>query len=85
MFTFWGTGATLYGIKLCLEISLAGFMEHEICEDAVGFVTDSCSHMDNGEAIVAFKSFILWDFVDENHIDAVFDKGLGARKLLMLS
>ncbi|MGB5055403.1 MAG: hypothetical protein WBO24_13505 [Nitrospirales bacterium] len=49
------------------------------------FLTDCCSHMDYGEAIIALKSFIFWPFVDENNVEAVFDKGLGARKLLTLS
>jgi hypothetical protein len=41
MFTFGGTGTTLYGMKLGLEKSLPGFMEHGIREDAVVFASDS--------------------------------------------
>lgn len=85
MFTFGGTGTALCNIKLCLQISLTDFMKHGIREDAVVFTTDCCSPMDYGDAIVALKSFILWHFVDENNVEAVFDKGLGARNLLTLS
>lgn len=41
MFTFGGTGTTLYGIKLSLEKALPGAMEHGIREDAVVFASDS--------------------------------------------
>ncbi len=41
MFTFGGTGTTLYGIKLGLEKALPGAMEHGIREDAVVFASDS--------------------------------------------
>lgn len=41
MFTFGGTGTTLYGIKLGLEKSLPGAMEYGIREDAVVFASDS--------------------------------------------
>ncbi|HNP61035.1 MAG TPA: pyridoxal-dependent decarboxylase [Nitrospirales bacterium] len=41
MFTFGGTGTTLYGMKLGLEKSLPGSMEHGIREDAVVFASDS--------------------------------------------
>lgn len=48
-------------------------------------VTDCCCYMDYREQIVGLKSFILWPFVDENNVEAVLDKVLGARKLLTLS
>lgn len=41
IFTFGGTGTILYGIKLGLEKSLPGAMEHGIREDAVVFASDS--------------------------------------------
>lgn len=41
LFTFGGTGTTLYGIKLGLEKSLPGGMEHGIREDAVVFASHS--------------------------------------------
>ncbi len=41
MFPFGGTGTMLYGIKLGLEKSLPGSMEHGIREDAVVFASDS--------------------------------------------
>ena len=40
IFTFGGTGTTLYGIKLGLEKSLPGAMEHGIREDVVVFASD---------------------------------------------
>lgn len=41
LFTFGGTGTTLYGIKLGLEKSIPGAMENGIREDAVVFASDS--------------------------------------------
>jgi L-2,4-diaminobutyrate decarboxylase len=41
IFTFGGTGTILYGIKLGLEKSLPGAMEHGIREDAVVLASDS--------------------------------------------
>ncbi len=40
VFTFGGTGTTLYGMKLGLEKALPGSMEHGIREDAVVFASD---------------------------------------------
>lgn len=40
IFTFGGTGTTLYGMKLGLEKALPGSMEHGIREDAVVFASD---------------------------------------------
>jgi len=41
IFTFGGTGTILYGIRLGLEKSLPGSLEHGIREDAVVFASDS--------------------------------------------
>lgn len=41
MFTFGGTGTSLYGIKIGLEKALPGAMEHGIREDAAVFASDS--------------------------------------------
>jgi L-2,4-diaminobutyrate decarboxylase len=41
MFTFGGTGTTLYGIKMGLEKSLPGSMDDGIREDAIVFASDS--------------------------------------------
>ena len=40
VFTFGGTGTTLYGMKLGLEKALPGSMEHGIREDAIVFASD---------------------------------------------
>ncbi len=43
MFTFGGTGTTLYGLKIGLEKALPGAMENGVREDAVVLASD-CSH-----------------------------------------
>ncbi|RMH02740.1 MAG: aspartate aminotransferase family protein [Nitrospirae bacterium] len=43
IFTFGGTGTTLYGVKVGLEKALPGAMTHGVREDAIVFASD-CSH-----------------------------------------
>ena len=72
VFTFGGTGTTLYGVKLGLEKACPGVMQKGVSEDAVVFVSDAghyCGMNVAGWLGIGTDNLIAIPATDENEID----------------
>jgi len=72
VFTFGGTGTTLYGVKLGLEKACPGVMKRGVSEDAVVFVSDAghyCGMNVAGWLGIGTDNLIAIPATDENEID----------------
>ena len=84
VFTFGGTGTTLYGIKIGLEKACPQAMRKGVSEDAVVFVSDAghyCAHNVVGWLGMGTENLVTIPTTDDNEMDlARFEKE--ARKAL---
>ncbi len=72
VFTFGGTGTTLYGVKMGLEKACPGAMRTGISEDAVVFVSDAghyCAHNVVGWLGMGTDNLITIPTTDDNEMD----------------
>ena len=72
VFTFGGTGTTLYGVKLGLEKACPGVMQKGVSEDAVVFVSDAghyCAMNISGWLGIGTDNLMVIPTTDENEID----------------
>ena len=74
VFTFGGTGTTLYGVKLGLEKACPGAMQKGVPEDAIVFVSDAghyCAMNVVGWLGIGTGNLVAVPTTDENEIDLV--------------
>ncbi len=72
VFTFGGTGTTLYGVKIGLEKACPGTLENGTPEDAVVFVSDAghyCATNIVGWLGIGTDNLVTIPTIDENEID----------------
>ena len=72
VFTFGGTGTTLYGVKMGLEKACPGAMRTGISEDAVVFVSDAghyCAHNVVGWLGMGTDNLVTIPTTDDNEMD----------------